>query len=91
MKQLSSAQLSEILRHWQAPAPGPGLETGVWARVDARQQPALDWLRSAWTFRAAAVLTALLWVLALRMPATAPAASATNSLTAALALAGGTK
>ncbi len=80
--------LSRVLAEWQAPEPPPGLSAGVWARVDARRP---SWLENAWLFRAATVLTVALWVAVVLAPGRPAIGVASESLTVALARAGGAR
>ncbi|MCZ7593244.1 MAG: hypothetical protein M5U15_14385 [Kiritimatiellae bacterium] len=88
MKELSDQELTGVLREWKAPGLAADLASGIWARVEAAQPNNKSWLHGAWAFRIAVVLTALLWVAALRMPARTAQGQATDSLTLALAQAG---
>lgn len=88
MKELSDQELAGVLREWRTPGLPADLAAGVWARVEGAREPRFGWMRSAWVFRAAVVMTVLLWVAALRMPIRTSQIQATDSLSLALALAG---
>ncbi|HMP75554.1 MAG TPA: hypothetical protein PKE12_04580 [Kiritimatiellia bacterium] len=88
MKPLSDEQLDHMLARWTAPEPPPGLGSGVWARVDSAR-PSL--LQNAWAFRLAAGLTVVLWIAVVLTPARPSTITASESLTVALAWAGGAR